>query len=150
MGVSFNIKLSEKLLSERGIENFGAVQKKLDRDVLEYCENFVPKDTGALIKSGQAGTKPGSGIIKYTAPYARYQYYGIAKSGKKIKYNGSGLRGSYWFERMKATHKYTLLKNAAVSSGGKATLSSVFSDVGKIFSSCEKISKALINTFKKR
>ena len=120
MGVSFNIKISDKILKERGVNNFGAVQRRLDRDVLNYCEAFVPKDTGALIRSGDSGTVIGSGIICYTAPYARYQYYGVSSRGKRLNYRGGGLRGPYWFERMKVTYKYKLLKEAAILAGGKA------------------------------
>ena len=120
MSVSFNIKIPEKILEERNVADFGKVQRTLDRDVLSYCESFVPKNTGALIRSGNSATRIGSGVITYSAPYARYQYYGVSKKKKKLKYKGGGLRGAYWFERMKATRKYTLLKDAAIAAGGKA------------------------------
>ena len=65
-------------------------------------------DTAAdwyLIKSGQLGTVIGSGVLEYTAPYARRQYYENAgKSG--------GNRGKLWFERMKAKDKEDILKGA--------------------------------------
>jgi len=121
MGISFNIKIPEKILKERNVEDYGKVQKKLDKDVLAYCEPYVPKRSGALIISGRRGTKPGSGIIVYSSPYARYQYYGKSKKGKNLNYRGGGLRGSYWFDRMKASNQYTLLQQAAIAAGGKAS-----------------------------
>lgn len=120
MSVRFNIKIAEKILRERGISEGGKVQQRLDSDVLAYCEEFVPKDSGELIASGRRGTKKGSGSICYTAPYAAYQYYGVSKNGKKLNYRGGGRRGAYWFERMKATSRYTLLKNAALAAGARA------------------------------
>ncbi len=153
MAVSFTITIPEKLLRERGVENFGKVQRQLDSDVLNYAAEFVPKDTGNLINSGRAGTKIGSGIICYNAPYARMQYYGISKNGKKLKYRGGGKRGSHWFDRMKATHKYTLLKNAAILAGGGMSIRPVEQYVnslplGKIYMPMTKASQ--VSLFKKR
>lgn len=128
MSVSISIKIPEEILRKRGISDGGAVQKKLDADVLSYCAEFVPKKTGALIASGRSATQIGSGKICYGAPYARYQYYGVSKRGKKLTYRGGGRRGSYWFERMKATARYSLLKNAALLSGAKATEKTVPKD----------------------
>ena len=66
---------------------------------------LTPRRTGYLIKSGQLGTVIGSGVLEYTAPYARRQYYENAgKSG--------GNRGKLWFERMKAKDKEDILKGA--------------------------------------
>ena len=118
MSVSFNIKVPDKILKERKVDDYGAVQRKLDHDVLLKCENYVPKRSGALIISGWRGTKIGSGIISYSAPYARYQYYGVSKKGKPLHYRGGGLRGSYWFLRMKSTLSYTLLYEATIKAGG--------------------------------
>ena len=129
MSVSFSVKLPEKLLRERGISDFGAVQRKLDSDVLGYCAAFVPKDTGALIASGRTGTRIGSGEVCYNSPYARYQYYGVSKKGKKLRCRGGGLRGAYWFERMKASSKYELLRNAAMAAGAKTTGASLGKNV---------------------
>lgn len=123
MGVSINIKMSETILKNRGVKDCGAVQRKLDSDVLNYCSGFVPRRSGALINSGYKGTKIGSGVICYSSPYARYQYYGVSKKGKALHYHGGGQRGSFWFDRMKATKKYSLLKDAAIAAGGKADTS---------------------------
>ena len=78
-------------------------QKIVDSEVLRVCEPYVPKKTGSLARSGITGTKIGSGCIRYTAPYARRQYY----HGR-----ASQQRGRFWFERAKNAHKSAVLKKA--------------------------------------
>ena len=112
MGVSINIKMSETILKRRGVKDCGAVQRKLDSDVLNYCSSFVPRKSGALINSGYKGTKIGSGVICYSSPYARYQYYGKVMVGpapktvtdKDLQYTKSKnpLAGPFWDRRMMA------------------------------------------------
>lgn len=50
---------------------YRAAQKWLDNEVLKDCEPYVPFRTGNLARSGQLGTKLGSGKVIYNAPYAR-------------------------------------------------------------------------------
>lgn len=66
-----------------------------DKKVWEECEPFTPKKTGALIISGKLGSVFGTGILKWVAPYSGYQYF----MSRPI---GPGLRGPFWFERMKS------------------------------------------------
>ena len=151
MGISFNIKIPEKILKERNVTNYGAVQKKLDEDILTYCEPYVPKRSGALIQSGRQGTKTGSGIIVYSSPYARYQYYGKSKKGKSLNYKGGGQRGSYWFERMKSSNKYSLLQQAAIIAGGKAAKNHVItSHLTHVTNNIIHLSRALITKNKSK
>lgn len=80
-------------------------QKVIDSEVVRRCEPLVPFKTGILKGSGITGTKIGSGVIRYTAPYAKYQYY----NGKNVGY---GKRGRRWFQRMKSQQGQAIL-NAA-------------------------------------
>lgn len=80
-------------------------QELIDSEVLRYCEPFVPKRTGALIKSGKLGTVIGSGEVKYIAPYARAQYY-----SNSSHMNGTSQRGGMWFERMKIARRDALVR----------------------------------------
>ena len=89
---------------DRRGKQFDAVQKMVDSEVLRQSDPYVPMRTGMLKKSGILGTVIGDGIVKYIAPYARQNYYTNAGSGQEGTHNG-GLRGKYWFERMKADHK---------------------------------------------
>ena len=75
----------------------------IDSEVLRRCAPLVPFRTGVLQKSGNLSTTIGSAIVRYKTPYARAMY----QNGKS-----KGQRGSKWFERMKASHKDSLLKGA--------------------------------------
>ena len=94
---------------------FNMTQKFIDSEVLRLSDPYVPFRTGMLKKSGISGTVIGSGIVEYTAPYAKPNYYTNAGKGKEgmNKTSGTkGLRGAFWFDRMKADHKDEILKKA--------------------------------------
>lgn len=96
-------------------EQFSQAQKLIDSECLRYVDPYVPFRTGMLKKSGISGTVIGSGEIKYTAPYGRMQYYsngGKGIEGMNASGGTKGLRGRYWFERMKADHKDEILRTA--------------------------------------
>ena len=80
-------------------------QRIIDSEVLRLCAPMVPKRTGALERSGATGTVIGSGEVKYTAPYARPQYF---KTATSRSYDPR--RGGMWFERMKTAHKDHILR----------------------------------------
>lgn len=85
---------------------------------------------GTLQQSAHIHSKPGTGIIEYRTPYARFQYYGIKMvgaesglvvanrgetkitTGQKLKYQGAPTRGALWFERMKNNHLKEIEKGA--------------------------------------
>lgn len=108
----FKIKPTAELLRERGIEKGGKVQKYIDSEVIRCMDSFVPFHSGILKKSAILGTVIGSGLIKYTAPYAKKNYYENAGRGKEGIQNG-GRRGRKWFERMKPIYLDTILDGAA-------------------------------------
>ena len=91
-----------------------------------------------LVDSGLLGTVVGSGLVQWIAPYAKYQYYGkvmvgiesgsaYARKGEKkvvinknLVYHGGGLRGSFWFQRMKEIHITTIIAGARrIAGSGK-------------------------------
>lgn len=104
-GITFDPKFKK-----RTQESFNKKQKYIDSEVLRLSEPYVPIQTGMLKKSGISGTVIGSGKVEYTAPYGKKQYYTNAGRGKEGMNNGGGLRGKFWFERMKADHKKEILK----------------------------------------
>ncbi|MGN1203160.1 MAG: minor capsid protein [Eubacterium sp.] len=106
------------MLKDRGLEPGGNVQKVIDSEVLRRCDPYVPFRTGALKKSGILGTKIGSGEVIWNAVYANRNYYTNAGRGKQGTASG-GLRGKFWFERMKADHLPDILKTAKEAAGGK-------------------------------
>ena len=91
----------------RSQNDFQRAQKLIDNEVLKKTEPYMPKRTGTMIRSGTLGTVPGSGVIEYTAPYARQQYYtnlGKGMDGVNAVKGTKGLRGPFGFERMKVDH----------------------------------------------
>lgn len=77
-----------------------AKQKLIDSECLRLCSPLIPFRTGTLERSGTLGTVIGSGELKYTAPYARKQYYDTAQTRSY-----DSRRGAKWFARMKAANK---------------------------------------------
>lgn len=76
-------------------------------NAIRYSDPYVPFKTGVMKKSGTSGTVIGSGVVEYTAPYARNQYYtnaGHGIEGMNAENGTKGLRGSFFLERMKADH----------------------------------------------
>lgn len=109
---------TETMLKDRGLETGGSVQKVIDSEVLRRCDPYVPFRTGFLKKSGILGTKIGSGEVIYNAVYANCNYYTNPGKGKQGTASG-GLRGRFWFERMKADHLPDIIKTAKEAAGGK-------------------------------
>ena len=93
---------------------FMQAQKFVDNEVLRCNEPFIPRQTGALIRSGNMGTLIGSGLVSYIAPYAAKQYYGTASTRS---YDAQ--RGGHWFTRMKTVHGRRILRSARSITGGK-------------------------------
>lgn len=105
---------TNEVLRTRGLEERGMVQQFIDTECLRLCAPKVPKDTGALIESGNINTKVGSGQIEYRTPYARKWYYIPAN------FQEAPERGNYWFDRMKQQHKEQILAGAKRIAGGKS------------------------------
>ena len=133
------IKPTDILLKERGLQDMGPVQKFIDQECIRLMAPYTPFRAGILEKSATLGTKIGSGEINQIAPYARYQYYGKlmvssltgsawARQGEKkiltdvdLQYDTSRhpLAGKLWFERMKADKKDQILEGARKVAGAK-------------------------------
>lgn len=84
----------------------------MDSEVLRLSQPYTPLRTGTLIRTGILGTEVGSGLVQWVAPYAKVRYYKPAK--REV-----GLRGAYWFERMKAVHGVKIIKKAKAMMKGK-------------------------------
>lgn len=100
------------MLRKRGLQEAGQVQRFIDSECLRLCDQFVPKDTGALKQSGIINTMIGSGEIRYRTVYARRWYYMPAD------FQEAPQRGNYWFERMKQQYKDKILAGAKKIAGG--------------------------------
>jgi hypothetical protein len=94
---------------------FNKAQWFVDSEVLRLCEPYTPLLTGMLVMSGILGTKLGSGLVQWIAPYSKSQYY----RGRKPGTSATGpMRGKFWFERMKAIHAKKIISGARRIAGG--------------------------------
>lgn len=137
MAIGFTVKVKmnsiNKILKDHGLDKNGRVTRFLRDDADRLMNPFVPMDNGMLRRNK---TYPSNHEIKYTSPYAHYQYTGkamIAKngsawakkgekkhySGKKLKYHTSGT-GAKWDKLMLQRRKNDLEKDVEnyIKSGG--------------------------------
>lgn len=137
MEIKWN-KTPHQLLSDRGLNNGGRVQKYVDSEVIRRMKPYTPMLSSTLIRSATISTKIGSGEVKQNTPYARYQYYGklmvsrltgsaYARQGESKVLTNKNLNyrkinpnaGAFWFERMKSDHKRAILNGAKKEAGAK-------------------------------
>ena len=78
-------------------------QMYIDNEILRRSDPRVPFKTGNLKRSGILGTRAGTGIIRYTAPYAKSQYF----NGR-----ANGQRGRKWIRRTWISDGKIIIKNA--------------------------------------
>lgn len=137
MASGFNVKIkmnsTNKILKDHGLDNNGRITKFLRDDADRLMNPFVPLNNGMLRRNK---TYPKNNQIKYTSPYAKYQYYGklmLTKNGaswaklgekkvltsKNLKYHTSGT-GPKWNELMLQRRKNDLVKDIEnyIKSGG--------------------------------
>jgi hypothetical protein len=93
--------------------NYSRAQAFVDSEVLRKCDPYIPLQSGILKKSGTLGTEIGSGEVDWIAPYARKQYYDTPETRVY-----DPMRGSLWFERMKADHGAEIIAGAKSRAGG--------------------------------
>ena len=117
-------------------KDFEKAQKFVDSECVRLMVPYTPMKNSVLYKSAKAITL---GKIIQTAPYARYQYYGLlmvsSKTGSSYATEGESKvmtstplnysmarhpqAGKMWFDRMKADKKQVILRGAARIAGGK-------------------------------
>ena len=107
-----------QMVAHRNLQGGGRVQKYIDSTVLRKSDPYVPFLSGMLKTSGISGTVIGGGLVVYKAPYAKPNYYRNNGHGKQGTSRG-GLRGRFWFARMKADHLNEILQGAAKIAGGE-------------------------------
>lgn len=133
------MKSTDILKKNRGLEPMGNVQKFIDQEVIRLMAPYTPFRAGILEKGATLGTKIGSGEVNQISPYGRFQYYGKlmvssitgsawARRGEKKVLTDKDLvhdksrhpqAGPFWFERMKADHKENILEGARKVAGAK-------------------------------
>ena len=117
-GFNFNVKVkmnkTSKIIKDHGLDEKGRVTRFLRDEADRLMAPFVPGGSGGML--AKLKTYPNNYSIKYTSPYAHYQYTGklmLAKNGsswakkgekkhytsKKLKYHTSGT-GDHWDKMM--------------------------------------------------
>lgn len=126
-----DIKATDLMLKERGLQDGGPVQQTIDTEVMRYMSPYMPRrQAGELEHLMVLATVIGSGQIDIPGPYAHYLHEGIlyvsketgsawAKrneikipTNKELTYAGAPMRGKKFFDRMKADHKDDILEAA--------------------------------------
>ncbi len=102
-------------------KHFAAAQDYVDEQCVEKMTPYVPValprySNAGKLRDSAAIQKPG--VIVYTAPKARSDYYAIKNHKPPHGGNPNGTR--LWFEVMKKTHRQAILRGAAAIAGGKA------------------------------
>lgn len=108
------LKPTSEIKARLGIEPNGRVQKFFSNTCYKHMDKYVPMDEGNLRIN--ADVKADS--ITYESPYARYQYYGISKSGKPLNYRTPGT-GDYWDKRMVSAEMEQVVQEVQNYIGGK-------------------------------
>lgn len=126
MKFTYKVKMNSvsQIIKDHGINKDGRVTRFM-RDTVDRLSNpFIPFDNGMLRRNK---TYPSNHEIKYTSPYAKYQYYGklmLTKNGsswaklgekkvktsKNLKYHTSGT-GAKWEQLMLQRKKNNLVKD---------------------------------------
>ena len=69
-------------------------QYALDSQVLKDTQPYVPRDTGMLMKSGESASELGKGSVKWSTPYAPFQYYRAPRKSGALNVKAT----MQWFE----------------------------------------------------
>ncbi len=117
-GFNFNVKVkmnkTSKIIKDHGLDKNGKVTAHLRNTADRLMTPFVPGGAGGML--AKLKTYPNNYSIKYTSPYAHYQYTGklmLAKNGsswakkgekkyytsRRLKYHTSGT-GDHWDKMM--------------------------------------------------
>lgn len=84
--VTVNMKPIKQILSAKGLDAGGDVQRFHTNNVLRRIIKYMPYRTGTTIKLTIAQTDINKPLIVTDAPYAKYLYYGKAMEGRAPKH----------------------------------------------------------------
>ena len=99
MGIK--VKIHKDFCVNRFHPRYHQAQRFLDSEVLRTSAPYVPMRSGELMRSGDKGTKIGSGEVEYNAPYAKRMYYGLSFNFSKDKHPQACAQ---WFEKTKVAN----------------------------------------------
>ena len=115
MAFSVDVKFNDinKIIADHNLQENGKVAFFIAQDIYRLSEPYTPRDSGNLYRNVTIK----GGEITYNAPYAHYQYYGMAMvdkngsafaslgqkkhyNGKSLQYHNGGMRGKQWDKRL--------------------------------------------------
>lgn len=99
VGFNVNVAFDNKALKKLLKTNESAM-RDLCALILAHSNKYIPKQTGALEKSGTIHSYIGKGEIVWEAPYAHKQYYFFPNKRK----NRNPFASGKWFECAKSKH----------------------------------------------
>lgn len=117
-GSGFNIKVkinsTNKILKDYGLEQDGRAIRFLRDEADRLMIPYIPMQNGMLRRNK---TYPNNHSIKYTSPYAKYQYYGKMYISPKLGVSGIALKsGRLWSP--KGEKKIATSKNLTYHTSG--------------------------------
>ena len=136
MKLNVKVKMNpvNKIIKDHGLDKDGRVVRHLRNTADRLMMPYIPGGAGGQL--ARLKNYPSNHEIKYTSPYAHYQYTGKAMvaengsawakkgekkhySGKKLKYHTSGT-GAKWDKLMMQRRKNDLVKDVEnyIKSGG--------------------------------
>ena len=116
--VKIKINSTNKIIKDHGLDRNGRVTRFLRDEADRLMNPFVPMDNGMLRRNK---TYPKNNEIKYTSPYAKYQYYGKMYISPKLGVSGILLKSDRWWSPKgeKKTPTSKKLKNHTSGTGPK-------------------------------
>lgn len=112
--VKVKINSINKILKDHGLDEDGRVQQHLLTTAERFMNPFIPMDNGTLRRNK---TYPSNHEIKYTSPYAKYQYYGKMYISPKLGVSGIPLKSGRWWSP-KGEKKIATSKNLTYHTSG--------------------------------
>lgn len=114
--ITVNLNSVATILADRKLEKGGQAQRFMTSEVKRLSDPYTPLDTSTL----KSNVTMQADSITYNSPYANYQWKGISKNGRSLRYHGEPMRGRAWVNRAMADRKSDVVKAVAAFVGGKA------------------------------
>ena len=121
MKLDVKVKMNSvnKILKDHGLDKDGRVVRRLRDTSDRLMMPFIPGGAGGQL--AKLKTYPSNHEIKYTSPYAKYQYYGKMYISPKLGVSGILLKSDRWWSPKgeKKTPTSKKLKNHTSGTGPK-------------------------------
>ena len=121
MKLNIKVKMNSvnKIIKDHGLDKDGRVVRRLRDTSDRLMMPFIPGGAGGQL--AKLKTYPSNHEIKYTSPYAKYQYYGKMYISPKLGVSGILLKSDRWWSPKgeKKTPTSKKLKNHTSGTGPK-------------------------------